>query len=166
MAEGYDSKNGYQYKTIKATGALRESRSLSIPTGRTIEWRAPPPKEPDAEELERRRKIWDEKMPAGLSHTIVCNNCGCADSYPLGKLDPKEGRCIHNFKWDMYSGRRGAMSCSNCTLTIPVESLPSRYNPNDNKLADDMQMLKDENVQVLAENARLRRQLEAAARKK
>lgn len=104
--------------------------------------------------------------------TISCANCGHSNVYPLGHLDPKESTCTHRFRFAPELGRLGALICTTCPLRIDREDLerlnidPSkRYDHVGNTLADATTKVHDENRDLLSENARLRRQLEALERK-
>lgn len=102
----------------------------------------------------------------------VSCECGKAWHHPCGTLDPLEGRCSHSFRYDPTIGTQGVISCINCTLKIYMvqlmdqcHELKALYEPERNTLADTMTALKDENREVLAENAKLRRRIEMLERK-
>lgn len=95
----------------------------------------------------------------------VCTGCGRADKYPVGELDPTELRCCHSFVFNFARGPSGTFDCVNCPLSIPVRAM-MHYDRERSRMADAATVVRDENTQLLAENARLRRQVEAASRKK
>lgn len=108
----------------------------------------------------------------GLKVAVPCQ-CGRTTIHPLGTQDPKEGRCEHVMRLDRMRGRTGMMVCTGCSLAIGVDVLldqgvePSaRYGNDGNKLADEAQRVRDENTSLLVENAKLRRELEAKARRR
>jgi hypothetical protein len=97
--------------------------------------------------------------------SVPCGAPGCNHTtvFPLGTLDPKEGRCTHVLMADPDAFADG-LKCRGCGLRVRGETLaaagfaPRRpYDERAMRLADECQKLKDENTKVLAENARLRR---------
>lgn len=98
---------------------------------------------------------------------VCCSKCSRVTEYPLGSINPKEGACQHRFRKNIGRGTQGVLECINCTIDIPIASLldiniepEARYTREGVKFADEMQKLRDENLQLLAENARIRRQAE------
>jgi hypothetical protein len=99
---------------------------------------------------------------------VPCGGPGCNHTtvFPLGTLDPKQGACVHVFV-DQGSLLEGIV-CRGCGLKIDREVFHalgyvhagSPYDGRGNAAADENQKLRDENREVLAENGRLRRQLE------
>lgn len=105
---------------------------------------------------------------------VPCARPGCGHTtvYPLGTVDPKEGTCAHEFAFDWNRGARGAFVCRGCKLAVPLTAFSDagispekRYDKKGNELADVATSLEDENRTVLAENARLRRELDTLKRK-
>lgn len=77
--------------------------------------------------------------------------------------------CDHRLRWDTP---RDWLECLRCDLKLPSEALAAlglgmrgRYDRKGNAVADTATRLLDENNALLAENARLRRQIEQLERK-
>lgn len=112
-------------------------------------------------------------MPVvGQSVSVECERCHHVTAHALGTLDPKEARCAHTFALRRESGVMGRFVCTNCQLAVDVHTLVDagieptrRYSKDGNELADEAQRLRDENVRVLADNARLRMRVERLERR-
>ena len=108
-------------------------------------------------------------MNKHLTSTVVAvARCACGRPVcvPLGDADPEELTCGHVFKYDMSSD---ALVCR-CGVRISGEMLYasgfSQHARHNQELADKLQALTDENREVFAENARLRRTIEQMERKR
>lgn len=119
-----------------------------------------------ADAAERRE---EGRKEAAHEYCAKCPRCGCAHLIQTGAFDPKEGRCTHStMRVDMP---RLQVSCE-CGLAIPLHRLHDlkvepgkRYTHEGNLLADDAQKVRDELRDVLAENAKMRREIEALKRR-
>ena len=82
------------------------------------------------------------------------------------KIDPL--KCEHfGIEFDPRRGIRGVLECP-CGISVDVRRIPQiapRCDREGNDLADRLQVLEDEKRTVLAENATLRREIEALKRK-
>lgn len=106
----------------------------------------------------------------GRSLQVPCG-LGCSfHIYPLGSLDPEEGRCGHQFT----NGRDGDyIVCIGCGLHISGEAVHwlrhdwrSRIDESRAAIADKAGALRTELDEVLVENATLRRKIEKLERKR
>jgi hypothetical protein len=90
--------------------------------------------------------------------------------WPIGTTDPAQYRCGHAFEICLD---KDGIHCRACDLFISGECLSMlkwmaghRYSQKGQRLAEDNTRLAEENRDVLADNARLRRKLEALEKKR
>lgn len=133
------------------------------------------PEETDAELRERLIRAVgpdaDGTKPTGPTISARCPNPVCDRTVvvPVGEVDPREYHCKHVFSWRPELRTHGAFVCRGCLIEVSMRDIQDagadpgkRYDAAGNTLADAAQALRDENRTVLAENARLRRDLEKA----
>lgn len=97
--------------------------------------------------------------------------CGHVTRYPIGEPVAEQLACAHAFTFDIRAGRMGHFVCR-CGVRVSAETLydagkqpEARYTHDGNTLADAAQRVRDENRNLLVENAQLRRELDALKRK-
>lgn len=122
----------------------------------------------DGAEIERALGAPKEK---GCTVTVPCEKCKHPTVYPLGEPSMRQLVCPHVFDFDNARGVRGLYVCRGCEITISPDDVERaadgtlHYSKRANALADKLTAMQDDLTRTLAENATLRREIDALERR-
>jgi hypothetical protein len=116
-------------------------------------------------------RIAELKQNGGYMCAFRCEAGGSGHYHVVsaGRCDPEEMICMHSFRRD---NGRDALVCANCDLSISGETmaalggLQSRYDRNQQRMADEATSLRIDVTALKVENSDLRRTVERLERKR